>query len=305
MANPVSASRPRLLPVIIVSLSNISFSRSRIYCHIFTVSIAFLSVWLSAGLVSGCVASRELGKGAVQGASEEVAQEHQTNPHKAPQFEQIGGGVLRGALQAVDEPQTRQRLEDLSGLLAAGVLATATGSPVEPAGVYEGSRFHGGGPQPGGSPMALLGSQFSRGLTVGLGRHMGDDPNLANSLRAIVQHTATDATRAVGQDLSTQLGPSGDGPLGRSLSAAGSLTARTATRAIVSEFSGCASADDRTCIDARVGALGQAVGDGVATGAMRALRIPLLVVAFLAGVVVALLATWAVGAIARRASRAQ
>ncbi len=147
--------------------------------------------------------------------------------------------------------------------------------------------------------MALLGSQFGGGLTLGLGRQLQTDRNIAGAVGVIAQQTAANATNGVGQGLAAQLGQAGDGPLGQSISATGSLAARTATRAVLTEFSGCTNADDRSCVDARLGALGKAVGDGVAAGTLRALRFPLLVLAFVAGIVVALIVVWAV-IVARR-----
>jgi hypothetical protein len=113
--------------------------------------------------------------------------------------------------------------------------------------------------------MATLGGSFSTGFAQGLSRQ-----------------------------LESQIGPDGQGPLARSFSAlAQQMSAAAAdgfAQSLREDDADCTEPGKRQCAQQRVQALSRSVGAGVAQGFASALRVPVLIVAFLAGVMVTILA---------------
>jgi hypothetical protein len=179
---------------------------------------------------------------------------------------QMAGRAVAGALETLDTPEQRARMQ---ALIAAAV-DSATRAAI--AGVTQ----------------ALDGATEAaiEGMTSAVG----------NATRA-----AVDA--AAGQ-LVAQLGPSGEGPLGHSLARTGSVVSAAVVDSVIGgAVSGtgarlaalgpvCDGADPLTCVERRLGGLAQATGAGFAAGVAKTIRWPLLMLDFLAGAIAGVLGSW-------------
>ncbi|MBS2030758.1 MAG: hypothetical protein JST54_22830 [Deltaproteobacteria bacterium] len=202
--------------------------------------------------LTGCAL---FGKSAAKGTLQ-AAQETKAETGVAP-TEVIANNVTKGALEMLTQPPQLERQRLLAGTLSLGaidaLLAPRSGAEV------------------GGQPGAIHATAFEQ---------LGDQ--FGNAFAA-----------SLGRQLILVLGPEGNGPLARSVAATTEHATEGAARGIdeaASHFADrCQGKDRQTCMDQLVGSASRTAGAGFMEGAMAALRWPLLLGAFLLGVLVALL----------------
>jgi hypothetical protein len=193
-----------------------------------------------------------------------------------PATEELASNIVKGTAAELDKPETREQF--------GRIIETATRSAVQGAlGEFTNSR---GGERWGGSAqgfqMGPPGASSSRLATGPLGP-IGPIGMLGGKM-------AEGFTLGMSRQLQVELGPNGEGPLGQTM--AGVM--RQATQAAISGAThelapaDCAGLDGRECADRRVRDLSRSAAKGFVDGLGNALQIPLLIGAFLAGVVGAL-----------------
>jgi hypothetical protein len=230
--------------------------------------VLFLSV--------GCGASHEVGRGAAEGALTGVQKETQHQDGGPPPIENATRNVVRGALAELDTPEGRAELSRILGAATQGALLSATGggtspspegaaNPQAPPGGSPNKASWGGGPlstslQGGGGPMAALGGSLSEGFAHGLSKQ-----------------------------LQSEIGPDGKGPLAKTFSVlVQQMSGAAATgvgQSVLADGIGCTEADRSLCAQARVQDLSRSLGAGFAQGFAAAMRVPILLCAFAAGVI--------------------
>jgi hypothetical protein len=175
-------------------------------------------------------------------------------------MEQAASNATRGAMEALDAPEQQEQLSRAVGTATESAIDTAVES-LQRRGAW------GGGPGAAyGTPLGTFGNDFSAGLALGLSRQ-----------------------------LQLELGPDGSGPLGKSLAGLAAEVSGAAATGVVSELSPvdgeCRGPDRKGCVDRRVYDVSRIAALGVADGIAHSFRIPVLVLTFIGGFLVALLAT--------------
>jgi hypothetical protein len=220
--------------------------------------------------LAGC--AHQAGKGAAKGALNEVREQAQ-HPEEGPPPLEIGSkNMVRGALTELDTPERQAQLARIAGAMTRGFLSSAAGNQ-NPAFGWGGGPANAPQPSvspspslsPGAFPIATLGGRLSEGFTLGMSKQ-----------------------------LQAELGPSGDGPLAKSLTAMteqmSGAAANGLARGLTPELGDCDGADRAQCTERRVQQLSRSAAVGFAQGLGAALSIPLLVVGFVSGLLVALVA---------------
>jgi hypothetical protein len=228
-------------------------------------------------MLGACAAPKQMAKGATEGALEEVKEQTQARPDGGPPpIEELASNIVRGTAAELDKPETRAQL----GRIVESTMRSAIGSAVgeftnpqwghqrwgdAPRGFHVGQAAGPTPPAPGAlaslGPVGALGGKMAEGFTLGMSRQ-----------------------------LQIELGPTGQGPLGQTM--AGVMKEATqaaitgATEALVP--ADCAGLDSRECSDRRVRDLSRSAAKGFVDGLGTALQIPLLIAAFGAGVIGAL-----------------
>jgi hypothetical protein len=228
-----------------------------------------LAVLISTSLaVLGCAA--HAGHQATAGALEEI-REARKEIHEAggpPAMHQIAGNATRGTLEAIDEPLGQEQLSRAVGIATESALSTAMET------FRQRGAWGGGPPSTYGTTVGSFGGDLSSGFALGISRQ-----------------------------LQIELGPDGTGPLGKSLSGMAQEMSGAVANGVVAELSPvdneCTGPDRKSCIDRRVYDVSRLAAIGAADGVAHSLRFPVLVLTFLGGFVVALIATAAF----RRATR--
>jgi len=200
---------------------------------------------------SGCAL---FGKSAAKGTLE-AAQETKAKTGVAP-TEAIATNVTTGAIETLTTPNLLERQRLLAGTLSLGaldaVLAPRAGVAFQGAQGVE------------STPVAQLGDQLGNAFAASLGR-----------------------------ELVIALGPEGNGPLSHSVSATAEHATEGAARSIDQAashlFDSCQGKPRDACMQELVDHASRTAGAGFMEGAMGALRWPLLILAFLLGVVLAAL----------------
>ena len=205
----------------------------------------------------GCASGQRLGRGATSGALDELREESRAREERGERapLEQAAGNAVVGALDALDDPARQEQLGRVVGRAAESAVRGAVGAFDDPAWV-DGPR------RPNGTTAGLLGDRLSAGFAQGLSRQ-----------------------------LRTELGPNGDGPLARSLS--GWL--HQASGAMATGFIGDLSPLDseasggscRDCIERRVYELSRVAATGFTDGVAHRVHLPVVVLSFGAGLVLA------------------
>jgi hypothetical protein len=174
-------------------------------------------------------------------------------------MEQAAGNAVIGAMNALDDPARQEQLARIVGTATESAFNTAVGS-------FQQRGAWGGGPPAGyGAPIGAFGNDFSAGFALGMSRQ-----------------------------LQLELGPDGSGPLGKSLSGLAQEMSGAVTNGVVAELSpvdkDCAGPDRKGCVDRRVYDMSRVAAVGFADGVAHSLRLPVLVLTFAGGFVIALIA---------------
>ena len=238
--------------------------------------------WALAGFVAtsvlgGCAATpKQAAKGATEGALEEVKEQNQNRDGGPPPTQDLASNIVKGTVAELDKPETRAQIGRIVETTMRSAVGSAlgefttpewrsqrwqdsmpgfrmgpTGAPTPPAAAGQGQL----------GPIGALGGKMAEGFTLGMSRQ-----------------------------LQVELGPNGQGPLGRTM--AGVM--REATQAAISGATqelvpaDCVGLDSRECAERRVRDLSSSAAKGFVDGLGMALQLPLLAAAFGAGLVVAL-----------------
>jgi hypothetical protein len=119
-------------------------------------------------------------------------------------------------------------------------------------------------------------------------------PLSPSRMATLSSDVAQTVEQQLARTLARDLGPGGEGPLGRALAAtSGQMSGAVARGMVGTLLPGC-TPGDADCIDRRIAQLGQGVGAGLARGALQGMSWLLVAVAFLGGVITTVLldVTW-------------
>lgn len=244
----------------------------------------FLGVLVLVLAGAGCAAQKTAQKateGAVEGLEGEVpAPSADTQALPAS----VGGNLVKGVLEQLTKPEQIEQLRQVVAAAAAGGMRGLAG---------------GGGGAGGG------GEARSRAVASGMGGS-GAVP-VEGPVGVLAAQAARAFSAAFAQEMVRQLGTEGEGALANSLAATTARMSSSAAQGIGGSlgdlFPECEGPDRRACLDARVAALGKEASRGFTEGVREALGPLPLLLAFLLGFLVALIALWGVS-VWRRAGAA-
>jgi hypothetical protein len=241
-------------------------------------SFAIKTKWMLAGVLTtvalgGCAGPKQMAKGATAGAIEEVKEQNQARPNGPPPMQDLASNITKGTMAALDQPETREqlgRVVDFTMRSAVGSAMNAFTRPQWGPKRLGDSMFGfpagglGPGAPPGGtpvgpiSPAVALSGRMAEGFTLGMSRQ-----------------------------LQIELGPNGQGPLGQTMAGVLREATQAAIGGAVHELapSDCAGVDSKECAERRVRDLSRSAAKGFVDGLGISLQVPLLVAAFLAGVI--------------------
>ena len=220
----------------------------------------------------GCAATpKQAAKDATEGALEEIKEQNQTSSGSPP-MQDLASNIVKGAAAELDRPETRAQL----GRIVETTMRSAVGSAVGELGSPQWGRrqwedsprgFHVGPTPPAADslaqfgPLGALGGKMAEGFTLGMSRQ-----------------------------LQIELGSNGQGPLGQTMAGVMREATQAAISGVTQELAptDCVGLDSRQCADRRVRDLSNSAAKGFVEGLGTALQLPLLAVAFGAGVVGAL-----------------
>jgi hypothetical protein len=224
------------------------------------IEAVLLVVLPSLTAAPGCAA--RAGRKATQGAFEQLQRTiaEPREPGKKAPMEIAGGNALIGAMDVLDDPARQEQLSRIVGTATESAIRTAVGPFQQP------SAWGGGPPAAYGTSIGTFGTDFSAGFALGVSRQ-----------------------------LQLEIGPDGSGPLGKSLTGLAQEMSVAAANGVVGELTpidtGCTDPDRKKCTERRVYDMSRVAAIGFADGVAHSLRIPVLVLTFLGGFVVALIAT--------------
>jgi len=206
----------------------------------------------------GCSSGQRLGRGATSGALEQLREEsraREASGERAP-FEQAAGHAVDGTLQALDSPDRQEQLGRVVGLAAESAMRGAMGAVEDRVGRVDGL------PRPDSATLGLLGDRLSSGFARGFSRQLRSD-----------------------------LGANGDGPLAQSLSGWLHQASGAVATGLISDLSPrdseVAAGACRSSIDQRVYELSRVAATGFTDGVAHRLRLPIVLLSFGAGLIVA------------------
>lgn len=214
------------------------------------VAASRLAALVVCGVAGGC--AHRAGTRAASGAVESLQEQSREVKERTGEYpaERLGSRVTQGALGALSDPQATEQLQELAARIAEAAAQRAVTAVLTP----------GEGGVGAGSPLEVASTQIARAVQREL-------------------------TRALAADL----GPNGEGPLGRALAGTSAEVSLAATRALLlAAFPECGPGEPR-CLDRRVGEMAQEAAAGAVRGFSRAVAWMLIAGSFLAGVIAALL----------------
>lgn len=226
---------------------------------------------IATGLFAGAVAllaggcAHQMGKGAVAGATQQVAQGQEANAEDpSKQVSRVfAQRAVEGAVAALDAPEQRAKIQQVVNAAVTEAVASALRTATE---VPQGENAGLAGER-GVSPVALLMGQAARTA-------------VEDSIRGLV----------------VDLGGHGEGPLAASLAGTGKTVSAAVVGSALDQltelFPGCRGPDPVACINRQIAAMSQSAAVGFSTGLRQSIGWPLLVVAGLIGLLIGLLGHW-------------
>jgi len=237
--------------------------------------------WILGGFVAtavlgGCAAPKQMGKGATEGALEGVKEQSQPRPNGPPPMQDLASSIVKGTAAELDKPETRAQIGRIVETATRSAIGSAVGEFVNP---QWGSRRWGDSVRgfqmapPGGPPSPSSAVQASIGPIGALGGKMAEGFTLGMS-----------------RQLQIEVGPDGQGPLGQTMAAVIKQATQAAISGATQELTpaDCGGLDSRQCAERRVRDLSSSAAKGFVDGLGTALQIPLLIAAFVAGIIGAL-----------------
>jgi hypothetical protein len=236
-----------------------------------------LTGFTATAVLGGCAAPKQVAKGATEGALEEVKEQSQPRPNGPPPMQDLASNIVKGTAAELDKPETRAQIGRIVETTMRSAIGSALGEFTNPQWASQRWGDSGrssfqmgstGGPTPPATgalasmgPMGALGGKMAEGFTLGMSRQ-----------------------------LQIELGPNGQGPLGQTMAGVMKEATQAAISGATQELvpADCAGLDGRECADRRVRDLSRSAAKGFVDGLGTALQIPLLIAAFGAGVVGAL-----------------
>jgi hypothetical protein len=281
-------------------------------------------------VLTGCSVGSNAGRNATESAISVLAQPVEYQGKIKPVVEHVSGATVRGAVDELNTPAEQQRLGQLVDFVTTRTLATATapqaiqgggtdtylslaGREVAQGfmnGALSSFQLHLG--TSGQGPMsermdALVARLSATGTDTALRELMVATPDGSaamgeresfSRMALLGKDFAAGLTLGISRELGRQIGAHGGGPLATTVDGLTQRVAATAVRSAADELAAdasCTGPDKRACANARVEELGRAAGHGVMIGALDAIRVPLLILVFALGALVALLASWMFG----------
>jgi hypothetical protein len=236
-----------------------------------------LTALTAAALLGACM-PKQMAKHATAGAIEEVKAQNQARPEGPPPMQDLATNITKGTMTELDKPETREQLGRIMDTVMRSAMSSAMGELVNPRGyprwsdAAHGFRLGGMAPMiPPAShlsnpvesigPLGMLGGKMAEGFTLGMSRQ-----------------------------LQVELGPDGRGPLGQTMAGVMKEATQAAITGATQELvpADCAGMDSRECAERRVRDLSQSAAKGFVDGLGAALKVPLLLAGFVAGVACAL-----------------
>jgi hypothetical protein len=215
-------------------------------------------------LLAGACA-HQMGKGAVSGAAQQVAQGQVANADDPNRqiARVLAQRAVEGAVAALDAPEQRARIQQVVNAAVTEAVTSALRTATE---VPQGENAGLAGAR-GVSPVALLMGQAARTA-------------IEDAIRELV----------------VDLGGHGEGPLAASLAGTGKTVSAAVVGSALDQltelFPGCRGPDAVACIDHQIAAMSQSAAVGFSTGLRQSIGWPLLVVAGLIGLLLGLLGHW-------------
>lgn len=235
-----------------------------------------LGGFTATALLGGCAAPKQMGKGATEGALEGVKEQSQPRPNGPPPMQDLASSIVKGTAAELDKPETRAQIGRIVETATRSAIGSAVGEFINPQ--WGGQRWPdsargfqmtppGGPPSPASAslasfgPIGALGGKMAEGFTLGMSRQ-----------------------------LQVEIGTDGQGPLGQTMASVMKQATQAAIAGATQELApaDCGGLDSRQCAEHRVRDLSASAAKGFVDGLGTALQIPLLIAAFGAGVVGAL-----------------
>ncbi len=239
---------------------------------------SFFAVFVATTLGACGASPKQMAKGATEGALEEVKEQTQpgANGNGPPPMQDLASNIVKGTAAELDKPETREQIGRIVETTMRSAIGSALGEFTNPQWGHQQRwgdsprGFHVGqtaGPTPPAGPLAslgpigALGGKMAEGFTLGMSRQ-----------------------------LQIELGPNGQGPLGQTMAGVMKEATQAAIHGATMELvpADCVGLNSRECADRRVRDLSRSAAKGFVDGLGTALQIPLLVAAFGAGVIGAL-----------------
>jgi len=205
----------------------------------------------------GPACAQRIGQQAASGAMQGMRQELDDQGAGNHPVQTAGERMALGAVDALDRPEQQARIREMIAAAVTEAVSTAMRTAS------------------GGAPA---------------------DPESESPIELAASQAAETAAQAAVARIVEELGAGGDGPLGRSLAATSQKMAAAAVggavEAAVVRLPGCQPGQGQACLERLTTELARAAAAGVVLGTRDALGWPFLVLAFVAGVLAALLVIW-------------
>ncbi len=233
------------------------------------------AIALALACQAGCGIAERAGRGASQGAIAQLAEKARDREGMKDLAEGISRRAARGMVSELSRAESTGDIERIAAALAAGTVSGASRALGAPA-------------------------QTGHGAALGAGIGRRETP---------VEALAAQAARAFSRQMAAELGQTGGGPLGASLSATAGEVSGAMARGAGSElgalFPECRGERGSGCLELAVERLSRASAAGIAAGARASLGPWPYVLAFAAGALLALLVAWAIAVLSRLRKRRQ
>jgi hypothetical protein len=233
---------------------------------------------VATAALAGCGASpKQMAKGATEGALEEVKEQSNGRQNGPPPMQDLASNIVKGTAAELDKPETREQIGRIVETTMRSAIGSALGEFTNPQWGYQ-QRW-------GDSPRG-----FQVGQTAGPTPSSGGPLASLGPIGALGGKMAEGFTLGMSRQLQIELGPNGQGPLGQTMAGVMKEATQAAIHGATMELvpADCVGLNSRECADRRVSDLSRSAAKGFVDGLGTALQIPLLIAAFGAGVIGAL-----------------
>jgi hypothetical protein len=236
--------------------------------------------WVAAATAACGGTAKQAGREAAEGALTKLERESQRDPSQPfAVAERTAHGLVRGTLSEMNRPEQSDQLN--TAVRSASASATAGGVEGALSALRRPDHM---------VQLELMAREAASAALDGLARPQGSADEATMAL------IANQAARGVVDVLGSELGPGGEGPLAKNLYATTERMSASAARGFGGEiggvFPGCQGPDRERCIEQRVTDLARAAAVGMGDGLRGLVAVPLLILAFVLGLVIAFAIAW-------------